>query len=160
MAYRSEDESDYSEEEEPEEIKKREEEEQALLEEQKRDEDYERLEIAMSNWPPPPCLGFMEEMSVVDIREAIISSKKLLLENVLDNFSIHSWNLYHRYFPKQNIFCPRAQFQYEDWETMGEYIMFLSEKCTRDFSWYTVLRILRFGKFVKIVPRPYLPKRN
>ena len=80
-----------------------------------------------------------------------------MLENVLDNFSIHSWNKYHQ---KQNIFCPRARFQYEDWETMGEYMMFLSEQCKRDFSWYTVLRILRYGRFVKIVPRPYLPKHN
>jgi len=151
MAFRPEEESDYTSEEE-------EVEDEEVLQERSRDEDYERLEIAIDNWPFPPCLGFMKHMSVVDIRCCIFSEKKWLLENVLDRSSVYSWNLYHRYYPKQNIHCPRSRFQYEDWETMGEYTMYLSEKCGQQFSWYTVLRFLHYGKFVKIVPKPYFTK--
>lgn len=153
MAFRPEEESDYTSSEE-------EVEDEEVLQERSRDEDYERLEIAIDNWPFPPCLGFMQEMSVVDIRYCIFSDTKLRLEHVLDSPSVHSWNLYHRYHPKQNIYCPRSLFQYEDWETIGEYTMYLSGKCGQEFSWYTVLRFLKYGKFVKIAPRPYLPKKN
>ena len=121
-----------------------------------RDTDYERLEIAMGNWPPPPCLGFMENMSVVDIRESILSKKKWRLDNVIDNPTVHSWIIYQQ---QEHVYCPRARFQSEDWETMGEYIMNLSNKCNRDFSWYTVLRILRYGHFVKLVPKVVIPKQ-
>jgi len=123
-----------------------------------REIDYERLEIAMENWPPPPCLGFMENLSVVDIRESILSDKKWNLTDVIDNSTIYSWIAYHQ--QRQPVHCARSRFQDVDWSTMGEYIMNLSEKCNQDFSWYTVLRLLRYGHFVKIVPKLVVPKRN
>lgn len=150
MAFRPEEESDYTS------SSEEESEDEEIIKERERDEDYERMEIAMQNWPPPPCLAFMENMSVVDIRCCIFSDKKYLLEEVMDSSTSYSWNKYHLY--KEKTHCQNAMFQYEDWETMGEYIMYLSEKCLQEFNWFTVLRILSYGNFVKLAPRPFLPK--
>jgi hypothetical protein len=120
-----------------------------------RDRDYDRLEEAMESWPPPACLGFLERVCVVDIRASVVEPVKCALADVIDLPTAHSWIQFHRCVPGV---CPRARFQASDWDTMGEYCLKLCHACRQPFSWYVVLDILRYGRFVRRAPRPPRPR--
>ena len=122
-----------------------------------REMDYERMELAMDSWPPPPCLGFLTNVSIVDLRECIVSTQQWSLAEVLSSASVHSWLDYQR---GSHRFCPRSRFQYADWDTMGEYCCTLCRKCEVPFSWHVVLRVLKYGRFVKRPPRAIKPRHH
>jgi hypothetical protein len=121
-----------------------------------REVEYEQMEQAMESWPLPPCLLFLTNVSIVDLRECLVSSQRWSLAEVLSPASVYSWLNYRR---GSHEFCPRSRFQYADWDTIGEYCCMLCLKCAVPFSWHVVLRVLKYGRFVNRPPRATLPIR-
>ena len=88
--------------------------------------DYWALEAFMDNCPPPPVLAYLEQMSLVTIRDCIVRPvDKLNVYDIMSLSSARNWLSFWRNGQDN----PDANLTFEDIDTVGQYCMRLCEQC-------------------------------
>ena len=116
-----------------------------------RELDYWSIESFLSLRGGPEIIGYLEKMSVVELRECIVSPNRSDIESVVADIDVYSWHDFWKGGPKPAITSPRAYFFYEDWDALGEFSFTLCSKILEDVSMDKVrsciIHILSHGRF-------------
>ena len=106
--------------------------------------DYWAIEAMLIRHPPPPVLIYLEQIGAFCIREAAISTTRLLLEDVVDPLSAGNW-LRLREKREEN---PRANISFDEWNQIFQYCALICETVTMPNNVYRcMVQILSHGPY-------------
>ncbi len=109
--------------------------------------DYWALEEFMDFAPPPPVLTYLENVSLVTIRDCIVKpDDRLDIYDIVPLSCANNWQA----FWSEGRENPHCKLTFEDFDVIGEYCMRLCKECGVYDMWQVRIcmkRILRLGRF-------------
>ncbi len=117
-----------------------------------RELDYWAIEDFLETRGPPEIIGYVEKMSVVDLRECVLQQNRSDIESVIADIDVYNWDNFWSGVPENMLRkSQRAYFFYEDWDALGEFCFTLCSKILEDVSMDKVrsciIHILSHGRF-------------
>ena len=115
-----------------------------------RELDYWAIESFLEIRGPPSAIAYVENMSVVDIRECIISENESKdIGSIIEDIDVDTWKEFWTGIPRPTT--RNGRFSCEDWELIGSFCFALCEQILPDVSLNkvrsTIIGLLSFGAF-------------